>query len=467
MFILVTLVHCAEYYIGLEKTDLYLQGPVGGISTSVFFGKKTTRNRYQITYEKGSKVKHSIKAVDVPGHVLDFVKSSSIFIHYPLDEVSVQTFELRPEQGFYTFRIATGTLCATWEPEEKILKNEFCTKDGKNQIFVLICANCYKKSNGEIAVGTEKYYDVDRTDEGFYDNNVISMLHAIENMSHEFTDCFAANAVCAKQIEHHPLLSFSPFSEVPSISGDWSPLQDKQISYKMLIGDKLKSGTINLDSEKVKEILENDNKKSCFDTCKDIDCNNKHSIHGKNSEYVVKGSNQLYQAQKKANEEHYKSFANEVKTLNDAIETFKKNMKTNKLEENEMSQKIQQLIESTSEKHMLPQYSDIKIHDSLHMTEELPEEEEILTTSNSGSSNSQSSFVGSSKTIADFNEKLLEQASFEERKALQSILDANKAELAKIHDLHNTYLTKKTPDEICRMMYTDSYCNQLSQFLVM
>lgn len=489
MIFFLALAKCTEYYIKIPKTDLYLQGPVGGINATVFFHDRITRNRYKITLEDDAKLQHSIKVVDVPGHFLDVSNSNKALIYFPLGASAVQTYELRPEKGLYNFRIANKQFCATWNEHKKMLVNELCTQTGINQIFTFICANCYKKANGEIAIGKKAFYDLDRTSEGFYDNNVISMLHAIENMSHEFTDCFAANSVCSKQVDNHPLLCFSPFSDVPAMSGDWSSLKNNAINYHVNLGDKEKAGSIKLNSKKVQEILDNDNNKTCFDSSEELNCKgNKYNIHGKGNSLVNNGNSSKFFAARKLLKENYaKEYTNEIKALRKAISKFKSSIERAKTHDHAVEDKLAQLIVASQEKHMLPQYSDIMIHDSLHQEGEAEiHEQKDLEKFIENVMNSKEADDTVKKDIMDYkdegnmkkeaasyqensimNENVMESAKIEEHSAIEAIMNENKTELEKIDKLKANFLTEHTSDEICRLMYTEEYCDQLQHLLLL
>lgn len=198
-----------EYYIKIPRTELYLQTSTGPTSP-MFLGEKRTRNRFSVEFAKGSDKLRHIHFKDIPNRVLDYVYSSKKIISYPFFGTTNQKFEIRLYNCINRFYIVADNKCLTYEKEGGVLTFEKCSHDNQAQCFEFVCANCNKRN--------EKVEHEDNKEvlmEGFYNEEIMSVLHKIKAMVHEMTDCFVNNDICKDFAREKPEYCVSPFDPMP------------------------------------------------------------------------------------------------------------------------------------------------------------------------------------------------------------------------------------------------------------
>ncbi|KAM0673073.1 hypothetical protein GVAV_003419 [Gurleya vavrai] len=353
---------CYEYYINLPGTDLFLQGPPA-LNVPPYFAEKSTRNKFKLVFAENSKTHRIFYISEHPSDCLDIADYKDKVIYYPFHNSKNQKFELLAADGINKFRILYEGKCFTWSADKKEIHTQICTERGDNQIFGFICADCPKEQGDTV--------EKDFTKKGFYTEYLMSMLHAIENMSHEFTYCFLTNNTCNEHFKGHPLLYFSPFDPAPVFSGDWSELENLGVNFDVRFGDKKSQGNYNLTKDLLNKIEAENIKKAekeceCSGTPSHFSSyNHESNLHG-NTGDLTKNVQSILQ-EKKTNEKIFlENYIREAKVLQSAIDNFKSNVSHALESKSHQTQKIESITNNLKSKHMMPQHSDIMYHDTLH-----------------------------------------------------------------------------------------------------
>lgn len=191
MLIFFNLILSYKYYIKHPDSKTYLQS-IRGVNSSMFFGNKETRNKFRLEFSKESNLHRYIFIDDFSNQVLDYVQPSNKIISFNFTGTENQKFELRLYNCINRFSIAIEqNKCLTYNKATNLISFEQCTFNNKMQIFEFICVNC--NINGESINDQNRNSQLK---EGFYDEEIMAILHKIENMTQELTDCFVMNSVC-------------------------------------------------------------------------------------------------------------------------------------------------------------------------------------------------------------------------------------------------------------------------------